>query len=291
MRTPAVIYRTLEDDSSRWQNFEFRPGDIVISTGHKSGTTWTQMICALLVFQTPELPAPLAELSPWLDQLVTPFDEVNALLSAQRHRRIIKTHTPLDGLPLDPEVTYLVVGRHPLDVAVSRYHWFDGAEQADPETANGSLPPLRDWLRAWITRNDWEPDSLHRLIWHLRDAWTRRHEPNVVLLHYADLSTDLAGEMRRLAALLGISVPAERWPGLVRAAGFREMRARADHLIPRGNTPPKDTRSFFRQGTSGSGSRLLTSQELARYHARTGQLASPALLTWLHRPPAVPGHG
>jgi len=25
-----------------------------------------QMICALLIFQTPELPAPLAQLSPWL---------------------------------------------------------------------------------------------------------------------------------------------------------------------------------------------------------------------------------
>lgn len=28
-----------------------------------------QMICALLVFQTPDLPAPLAELSPWMEWL------------------------------------------------------------------------------------------------------------------------------------------------------------------------------------------------------------------------------
>ena len=46
-----------------------RDGDIVISTRSKSGTTWLQMICALLVFQTPDLPAPLGELSPWLDWL------------------------------------------------------------------------------------------------------------------------------------------------------------------------------------------------------------------------------
>jgi hypothetical protein len=30
------------------------------------------MIRALLIFQTPELPAPLARLSPWLDWLIIP---------------------------------------------------------------------------------------------------------------------------------------------------------------------------------------------------------------------------
>ncbi len=80
------------------------------------------MICALLIFQTPDLPAPLAKLSPWLDWLITPRDRVFARLGAQTHRRFIKTHTPLDGIPLDPMATYIVVGRHPLDMAVSLYY-------------------------------------------------------------------------------------------------------------------------------------------------------------------------
>ena len=45
-------YRSLISDSARWDGFEFRPGDIIISTPPKCGTTWMQMICALLVFQT-----------------------------------------------------------------------------------------------------------------------------------------------------------------------------------------------------------------------------------------------
>ena len=53
-----VRYRSEEEDSGRWLGFPFRSGDIVISTRSKSGTTWVQMICALLVFQTPDLPAP-----------------------------------------------------------------------------------------------------------------------------------------------------------------------------------------------------------------------------------------
>ena len=43
---------------------EFRAGDIVISTRSRSGTTWMQMVCALLVFRSADLPAALPELSP-----------------------------------------------------------------------------------------------------------------------------------------------------------------------------------------------------------------------------------
>ena len=50
---------------------------------------------------------------------------------------------------------------------------------------------------------------------------SRRGEPNVVLTHYQELSADLAGEMRRVAARLGITVPADRWPALIEAATFR----------------------------------------------------------------------
>src|SRR3954447_12027368 len=107
-RTPPTRYRSIIADSGRWDGFAFRPGDIVISTPPKCGTTWTQMLCALLVFDGPVFPAPLDELSPWLDMTISPLAEVMATLDAQTHRRFIKTHTPLDGLPMHAEVTYLV---------------------------------------------------------------------------------------------------------------------------------------------------------------------------------------
>ena len=121
MKQP-IRYMYADEDSARWLDFAFRDDDIVISTRSKSGTTWVQMICALLILQTPDLPRPLAELSPWLDWLVVPKDKLFADLEAQRLRRFIKTHTPLDGLPIDDRVTYIVVARHPLDAAVSLYH-------------------------------------------------------------------------------------------------------------------------------------------------------------------------
>src|SRR3712207_3557565 len=95
-----VRYRSVVADSARWDRFDLRSGDIVISTPPKCGTTWTQALCAFLILGGPDLPAPLDQLSPWLDMQVRPIDEVRAELDAQQHRRFIKTHTPLDGLPL-----------------------------------------------------------------------------------------------------------------------------------------------------------------------------------------------
>lgn len=292
-------YRSSDEDSARWDAFPFRSGDIVISTRSKSGTTWMQMICALLVFQTAELPAPLAQLSPWLDWLVLPRDEVVARLEAQRHRRFIKTHTPLDGIPLDPRATYVVVARHPLDMAVSLYHQggnldrerlrrLTGQPAADRPTS--PRPPLRDWLLRWID-DDADPraamDSLPGVMWHLCDAWARRGAPNVVLVHYDDLVADLEGAMRQMAARLGITVPEARWPELVRAASFDHMRANADRLAPDPVGILKDRGAFFRRGSSGAGRELLTDEELARYRQRTARMAPPDLLAWLHREPGA----
>ena len=63
-QAPRTRYRSIVADSGRWDGFAFRSGDIVISTPPKCGTTWTQMLCALLVFDGPAFPAPLEQMSP-----------------------------------------------------------------------------------------------------------------------------------------------------------------------------------------------------------------------------------
>src|SRR5437868_4185942 len=109
-------YQNFVFDSARWARFTPRDGDVVVCTSYKAGTTWTQMICALILHGTPNLPAPLAELSPWLDMRLEAIDDVLAALERQPFRRVIKTHTALDGLPIHDEATYIVCGRDPRDV-------------------------------------------------------------------------------------------------------------------------------------------------------------------------------
>jgi hypothetical protein len=97
-----------------------------------------QMICALLIFRTPRLPARLSSLSPWLD---TPQEQVYAHLDAQRHRRFMKTHTPLDGTPADRRATYIVVARHPLDMAVSLFQQGDNLDRRRIAELTGAPAP------------------------------------------------------------------------------------------------------------------------------------------------------
>lgn len=303
-RTGAVHqptrYRTDLEDSARWDGFGFRPGDIVISAPSKSGTTWTQMMCALLVFQSADLPAPLTTLSPWLDMRVRPVGEVVARLEAQRHRRFIKTHTPLDGLPYDERVTYLAVGRDPRDAALSLRH--QGANlrrdvirrlvegRGSEEPADQPALPAADeraYFRRW-TDNDESPtgnlDTLRGLLWQQSRAWERRHRPNVVLLHYEDLSRDLGGQLRRLADRLDITVPEPAWPALVQAATFDRMRERSADLVPDERLGiMHDTGAFFRRGASGQWRGVLTADDLARYDVRVTALAATDLVGWLHR--------
>jgi aryl sulfotransferase len=118
---------------------------------------------------------------------------------------------------------------------------------------------------------------------HLSDAWSRREDPKVVLVHYDDLSADLGAEMRRLAGRLDIEIAEKDWPLLVEAATFEEMRSRPDDLVPDPSGVLKDHAMFFRRGTSGAGREILTEEEYAGYEARVAGLAPPDLLSWLHR--------
>lgn len=293
MAGQPVRYVSPLEDSARWTGFPFRQGDIVISTRTRTGTTWVQMICALLIFQQSRLSAPLGRLSPWLDRVIYPRDELYSRLDAQQHRRFIKTHTPLDGIPLDARATYIVTARHPLDTAVSLYHHGGNLDRArqrqlagepEPVESDPEPKPLRDWLLDWID-HDADPrlemDSLPGIMWHLSDAWARRGEPNVVLIHYDDLSADLDGQMRQLAARLGITVPESLWPGLVRAATFEHMRAGVEQIIGVSSIL-KNSAAFFRRGKSGGAREILSDQEIAHYHARAAQMAPADMLAWLH---------
>ncbi|MGZ4437817.1 MAG: sulfotransferase domain-containing protein [Nocardioidaceae bacterium] len=295
MSRPPVRYTSADEDSARWMSYRFREGDVVISTRSKSGTTWVQMICLLLAHGTPELPGSLADLSPWVDHLVEPLDDVVARLERQRTRRVIKTHTPLDGVPLDDRATYVVVARHPLDMAASLWHQGNNIDRARvraltgaPEPAGPETPrtPLETWLPRWVASTAdprEEMDSLPGVMHHLTDAWQRRHADNVVLLHFEDLQADLEGQMRLLADRLAFDVRREAWPALVEAATFTRMRERSDVLAPNTLGILKDGKAFFRGGRSGDGRAVLSAEQVAAYERRTAELAPADLVAWLHR--------
>jgi hypothetical protein len=265
------------------------------------------MICALLVLQEPKLPLPLDRLSPWIDMETRARTEVFADLQAQSHRRFIKTHTPLDGIPNDPAVTYLCVGRDPRDVALSIDHHIDNTDVGAFLNAReraaaidgielGPLrrqPPRPDGARDrfWQWVDDDTPStqigsSLRRTVEHLQTFRDAAPELDVVQLHYDDLKDDLQAQMRQLAIRLDIDVNEQRWPRLVQAATLESMRSRADTIVPAGGREHWiDPAAFFSRGTSGQWRDLLNHADLARYAARVRTLASNDLVDWVHSAP------
>lgn len=151
---------------------------------------------------------------------------------------------------------------------------------------SSARPSLHDWLVRWtqaeVTALE-QPDSLVGVLHHLSDAWARRERSNVLLVHYADLLSDLEGEMRRVASSLGVGVPDGMWPALVEAATFAQMRSRSDELVSNAMGVLKDVSRFFRQGRSGAGREVLSQVELEAYGERVASLAPSDLIAWLHR--------
>jgi len=290
-------------DSGRWDGFAFRSGDIVVSAPIKCGTTWVQMICALLIFGRRTLPSTLDIISPWLDMLMRPLSDVVRDLDAQQHRRFVKSHTPLDGLPFDPRVTYICIGRDPRDAALS----FDNhmanldvnaflaalesaVDPEDPDIFDEFMPRVSRVRAASRRDRFWEwvdapvSPGLRALVHHLTTFWEARECPNVVLLHYNDLKTDLEGQMRRLATRLDLKISEEVWPELVRAATFEEMRNHADKIVPNATAAIwYDNARFFHKGTSGQWQQLLEAEDVRLYDARVRELAQPDLVAWMHK--------
>jgi len=301
---PAVprrtrVYRNHHLDSTLWEGFVPRKDDIIISTPGKTGTTWTQRIVGLLVFQSPTWPDTLNRVSPWLDSsFIVKVQDPRPLIEAQTHRRFLKSHLPLDGLPYFPEVKYISLGRDGRDVFMSLWNHYRSYTAEAYDLFDSGLPPeehcprcpddIHEFWRIWISQGafPWESDGqpFGSHFQHVRSFWEHRRLPNLLLVHYNDLKRDLPGEMRRIAEYLEIEVPAAKWPGLVEAATFEAMKRDAELLLPEiGLVFEGGAQTFLHKGTNDRWRDVLRPEELAQYRAVVERSLSPELARWLER--------
>ena len=209
-------YREDDADNARWQGFAFRPGDVVISAPSKSGTTWTQLLVALLIFDGPDFPDPIGKMSLWMDQKTRPVEEAHAVFAAQQHPRFIKTHTPIDGRPMHDDVRYVCVGRDPRDAAISMIHHSDNLDRKRlGELIGVDLPPRErptdeEVLDRWLEGEDVPGWNARFLFHHYRTFWEAKDRENVALFHFDDYRAALPSELTRLAAHLDIGLDDER---------------------------------------------------------------------------------
>ncbi|CAN5518392.1 sulfotransferase domain-containing protein [soil metagenome] len=295
-------YRTWVMDSRRWAPYQPRAGDIIIATYPKCGTTWMQRIVNLLIFQTPD-PAPLDRISPWIDRrLPMPLKDVMDVIAAQGHRRAMKTHLPIDGLPLFDEVRYIHVARDGRDAVLSFHNHamgftdptlaaFDAIGLADDTIARPypRLPAdpaayFHQWLLTGAIRGQTDGYQTVSYFELEKGFWDERRRENILFVHYCDLKADLEGEMRRVATFLSIDVPSATWPSLVEAARFETMKKEGSLLMPGATSQLAQGKDrFFNKGETGRWRDLFRDEDLTLYDAKLSAMLAPDCIEWLTR--------
>ncbi len=276
-------------DSTIWNDFPFRDDDVIVATYAKSGTTWTQQIVAQLIFGGDETLA-VSEFSPWMDLRLPPAEVKLAAVEAQTHRRVMKTHLPVDALAMSPRAKYLYIGRDGRDVLWSLFNHHVTANAdwyaAINDTPGRVGPPIGRpgddvvaYFREWLDRDGhpfwpyWE---------NVRSWWEIRDLPNVRLVHFEDLKRDMEGEMRRIADFLEIEVDPARWPDIVRACTFEHMKRNAHLTAPLGGAFwDGGGASFINKGVNGRWTSVLPQADSRAYESRAQAELGEDCARWL----------
>ena len=284
--SPRKLYLGPLTDNRRWDLVTIRPDDVMVVTPPKCGTTWMQTIVALLLSGDPDVETELSVRMPWVDIRIREMSEVAERLEAMPHRRSMKSHTPMDGLPLDDHAQYLCVFRHPLDAHFSyRNHvrnipitWFN---HWYPEDDTDGIT-FRRFLDGGPEGFDGDAMPLAHILRHYQAARALAERPNVALFHYADMTRDLPGTFNRLAGLLGVSYDEQLLEQLIEAATFDHMKQNAERYAPSGGKGFfKSDSDFFQSGSSGKWLGQLTDQEMAAYDAMMDAHLTSTERAWL----------
>ena len=302
--TQTRIYQNHHLDSTRWNWFTPRDDDIVIATSYKAGTTLMQTIVGNLLFPAGDLPGPASFISPWLDFRPIPLEMVLGQLDAQEHRRYIKTHTPLDGLPYYSQAKYLCVSRDPRDVFMSLLnHWGSHTDEfylmanGIPGRVGDEFPrfggEVKQIWRDWMTRSWFEWEVGGYPYWsHLSYAltfWKFRHLPNIKLVHFNDLIADLDGQMRDIAEYLEIEIPEALWPDVVKRCTFAEVKKDPSRVVGENIAFAFEggADTFIHKGTNGRWVDVFDEEDLMLYENAMNQLPAD-YAQWLQDGGAVP---
>ncbi len=268
-------YRGTITDPERWAAWTPRPGDILVCTPPKCGTTWTQTMLAMLVNGGPDLPDTVPNLSPWIDaDLGDPLETIAARLEAQKGRRVVKTHTPADGFPVWEGVTVIAVYRHPLDVFFSmRKH---NANWKEPELDEPMLLPLpqsfRHYVDSALDLDDFDNDSFATFAQHYRETACSGRLPDLKLFHYTDMRRDGYCAVADLARAAGIEADSALIDRVAEATAFETMKAHSANYTPfAGKGLWKSEANFFDSATSQKWKGQLSEEELALYRERLAQ--------------------
>ena len=275
-------------DSTRWLEYPFRDGDIVLANWAKSGVTWLQQIVSQLVFGGAE-GIPAMDVSPWIDWRFHPMEEMLRLLESQDHRRFVKTHLAADALVYSAAARYIYIGRDGRDVIWSWHHHHSHLTPLVYEALD-SLPPIgprlerpnrdfRQYFHDWL---DGDGAPMWPFWSHVQSWWDLRDLPNVMLVHFNELRRDLPGQIRAIARFLSINVDEANWPRILTHCSFDYMKRTAAQLSAVLDASfVGGAQTFVNRGTGGNWRDALTPDDIRKYDRHCAANLTPESDVWL----------
>ena len=114
-------------------------------------------------------------------------------LEQQTHRRVLKTHLPVDALVFSPKAKYIYIGRDARDVVWSLYNhhvnanalWYQALNDTPGRVGPPIGPPAATVQQCWREWMDGDGYPFWPFWDNVRTWWAIRHLPNVLFIHFA----------------------------------------------------------------------------------------------------------
>jgi len=221
-------------DSKAWDKDNFhkfiQPGDVVQATMAKSGSYWLQQIVHLLKNNGTDDYEYIHDGWGNLDILSYPGQTIDDRIATESRKRRPGvpmswfTHEPPHHYGLNPrshpEIKYIVTARNGKEVLKSFHPFINGLTKEFKDRWGGFSPPVskEDVVERFALKTP------NFFLGHIKSWWPYRKEPNVLMLHYANLKSNPRHEISRIADFLNITIAADVMEQVLEKSSFSYMK-------------------------------------------------------------------
>ncbi|KAH3743112.1 n-hydroxyarylamine sulfotransferase [Pelomyxa schiedti] len=278
-------------NSTYWNGFEFREGDIMVCSSYKTGSTWLQQLISQLL-RGPDPNRSVYDDFVWVDLKLLKPEFTHAKLASipTTTRRFLKTHLPFYTIPYSPKVSYICIGRNGRDTFLSLFHQHSNFS---PEFLTGlgadgtvTFPPAEQF--PWNSKDDyfklWLENKTYFLPFfdHLHSYWKYRNCKNVFLTHFDALKNNMEVELRRVAEMLQIPVKESWMTQVLEYGSFNWMKEHHTTVMgPVSWVFRENSKYFMYKGQSKRWQTELTPEQWDMYLAALHENCTPELANWI----------